>query len=54
MILAALAARGETLLYEAQLVDRGYENLVDVLSEFGGDITRESQVSGAKSQAGFA
>jgi UDP-N-acetylglucosamine 1-carboxyvinyltransferase len=40
MILAALAAEGETTIHEAQLVDRGYEDLVDVLSDLGGDIRR--------------
>jgi UDP-N-acetylglucosamine 1-carboxyvinyltransferase len=40
MILAGLAAQGETHINDAQHVDRGYENLVEVLQELGGQITR--------------
>jgi UDP-N-acetylglucosamine 1-carboxyvinyltransferase len=40
MVLAGLAADGETVIHDAQHVDRGYEDLVDVLSRLGGQITR--------------
>jgi len=40
MVLAGLAAAGETTIQDAQHVDRGYEDLVDVLQELGGQITR--------------
>jgi UDP-N-acetylglucosamine 1-carboxyvinyltransferase len=40
MILAGLAADGETTIHDAQHVDRGYEDLVDVLQRLGGRITR--------------
>jgi UDP-N-acetylglucosamine 1-carboxyvinyltransferase len=40
--LAGLAAEGETLIHEAQHVDRGYEDLVDILRQLGGDIERET------------
>jgi UDP-N-acetylglucosamine 1-carboxyvinyltransferase len=40
MILAGLAASGETLIKDAQHVDRGYEDLVDVLQRLGGQIAR--------------
>ena len=40
MVLAGLAAEGETEINHAQHVDRGYEDLVDVLQRLGGDITR--------------
>ncbi|MBM2810533.1 MAG: murA1 [Chloroflexi bacterium] len=41
MVLAALAASGETVIRDPQHVDRGYEDLVDVLSSLGADITRQ-------------
>jgi UDP-N-acetylglucosamine 1-carboxyvinyltransferase len=40
MILAGLAAQGETHINDAQHVDRGYENLVEILQQLGGQITR--------------
>lgn len=40
MILAGLVAEGETVIHDAQHVDRGYEDLVDVLQRLGGQITR--------------
>jgi len=40
LTLAALAAEGETTLRDAQHVDRGYENLVDVLATLGADVRR--------------
>lgn len=41
LTLAALAAEGETTINDAQQVDRGYEDLVDVLGRLGGNIRRE-------------
>jgi UDP-N-acetylglucosamine 1-carboxyvinyltransferase len=40
LTLAALAAEGETKINDAQHVDRGYEDFVDVLRRLGGDISR--------------
>jgi len=40
MVLAGLAADGETAIHDAQHVDRGYEGLVDVLQQLGGQISR--------------
>jgi UDP-N-acetylglucosamine 1-carboxyvinyltransferase len=40
LTLAALAAEGETQINDAQHVDRGYEDFVDVLRLLGGDISR--------------
>jgi len=40
VILAALAAEGESVVDNVQIVDRGYEDLVDVLSTFGGHLQR--------------
>lgn len=40
LTLAALAAEGETVIHDAHHVDRGYEDLVDVLRDLGGNITR--------------
>ncbi|HEY3118500.1 MAG TPA: UDP-N-acetylglucosamine 1-carboxyvinyltransferase [Chloroflexota bacterium] len=45
LILAALAADGETILSEAQHVSRGYEDLVPVLQSLGGQIDWASPVS---------
>jgi UDP-N-acetylglucosamine 1-carboxyvinyltransferase len=39
-MLAALAANGETVMEEAQIVDRGYEDLVDVILQLGGRVNR--------------
>jgi UDP-N-acetylglucosamine 1-carboxyvinyltransferase len=41
LTLAALAADGETQINDAQHVDRGYEDFVDVLRRLGGDISRQ-------------
>lgn len=40
LTLAALAAEGQTTLQDAQHVDRGYEDLVDVLATLGADVQR--------------
>ena len=39
-MLAALAAEGETSIDDAHIVDRGYEDLVDVVSQLGGSVNR--------------
>ncbi len=40
LVIAALAARGESVIDRAELVDRGYENIVGRLQKLGGDIER--------------
>jgi UDP-N-acetylglucosamine 1-carboxyvinyltransferase len=40
LVLAALAAEGETTIYECQHIDRGYRDLPGVLRELGADIER--------------
>lgn len=42
LVIAGLAARGETLVERAGLIDRGYERLEDMLGALGADIRRES------------
>jgi len=51
MVLAGLVADGETVIHEAQHVDRGYEDLVDVLQRLGAHIEREFRVAGSESRA---
>lgn len=40
LIIAALAAEGETEIYGTQHIDRGYENLLEKLCAIGAEITR--------------
>lgn len=40
LILAALIAEGETVIYDAQTVDRGYEKIEERLTNIGADIKR--------------
>ena len=42
LVIAGLAALGETLVERAGLIDRGYERLEDMLGALGADIRRES------------
>ena len=42
LVIAGLAARGETLVERAGLIDRGYERLEEMLSALGADICRVS------------
>ena len=42
LVIAGLAARGETLVERAGLIDRGYERLEEMLNALGADICRES------------
>jgi UDP-N-acetylglucosamine 1-carboxyvinyltransferase len=41
LVIAGLIAKGETILYGAEIIDRGYENLDGRLKEVGADITRQ-------------
>jgi UDP-N-acetylglucosamine 1-carboxyvinyltransferase len=40
MVIAGLAAEGETEISNLKHIDRGYENLVEKLKSLGADITR--------------
>jgi UDP-N-acetylglucosamine 1-carboxyvinyltransferase len=40
VVIAALSAKGETIIHNIYLTDRGYENLEDRIRSLGGDITR--------------
>ena len=40
MVLAGLVAQGETIIHDAEMVYRGYEDLDGRLRELGADITR--------------
>ncbi|MCL5784015.1 MAG: UDP-N-acetylglucosamine 1-carboxyvinyltransferase [Patescibacteria group bacterium] len=42
LVVAALAARGKSVINQAELIERGYENVVEKLRSLGADITRES------------
>ncbi len=42
LVLAGLAARGETVIHEAEYLQRGYENLPEKLNQLGAKITRIS------------
>ncbi len=42
LVIAALAARGRSIIENAELVDRGYQNIVSRLQMLGADITREN------------
>jgi UDP-N-acetylglucosamine 1-carboxyvinyltransferase len=41
LIVAALIARGQTIIHDAHLIERGYEHIVEGLSALGADIRRE-------------
>ena len=41
MLIAACCAEGESLINNAQVIDRGYESIEDRLSALGVDIVRE-------------
>jgi len=43
LVLAGLAAEGETVINRVYHLDRGYERLVDKLSACGADIRREEE-----------
>lgn len=40
LIIAALAAHGESILYEAEKIERGYENIVNKLQKIGANIKK--------------
>lgn len=42
MIIAALGAEGQTIIENPCYIDRGYENICEILSELGADIKREN------------
>lgn len=42
LVIAGMAAKGETLVEQAQLIDRGYDHLEQMLSALGADIRRET------------
>lgn len=42
LAIAGLRARGETLLEHAELIDRGYERLEDMLCALGAEVSREN------------
>lgn len=42
LVIAGLAARGETLVERAELIDRGYERLEEMLGALGAEIRRDS------------
>lgn len=40
LIIAALLADGETIIHDAEIIDRGYENIIGRLQKLGAEITR--------------
>jgi len=44
LLIAGLTASGETVLHDAEIIDRGYEKLAERLGELGADIRREQGV----------
>ena len=40
LIVAGLVAKGETIINEAQIVDRGYEKIEERLAKLGAEIKR--------------
>ena len=42
MLIAALCAKGETVIHNAQVIDRGYERVEERLRELGAEIARET------------
>jgi len=42
LVLAALVARGRSIINQAELIERGYEDIVEKLRGLGADITREN------------
>lgn len=42
LVVAALAAKGKSIINQAELIERGYEDVVSKLRILGADITRES------------
>jgi UDP-N-acetylglucosamine 1-carboxyvinyltransferase len=40
LVLAALCAKGRSVINKAELIERGYENIVENLASLGADIQR--------------
>jgi len=40
LVIAALSANGKSIINNAELIERGYENIVERLSALGADIKR--------------
>jgi UDP-N-acetylglucosamine 1-carboxyvinyltransferase len=53
LVVAGLAAAGETEIIGLEYIDRGYERLEDMLSELGGQVQRSSGVTPLVEPAGF-
>ncbi len=43
LLLAGMLAEGETVLHEAEIIDRGYERIEERFNEVGADIVREQE-----------
>ncbi|MBR2916361.1 MAG: UDP-N-acetylglucosamine 1-carboxyvinyltransferase [Clostridia bacterium] len=41
LVVAALSAKGESVIYNTEFIDRGYENIERSFCDFGGEIVRE-------------
>lgn len=52
LVLAALCARGETLIDRVYHIDRGYENIVKKLKSLGADIERITESTASTADAG--
>ncbi|MBV9233178.1 MAG: hypothetical protein JO030_03985, partial [Candidatus Eremiobacteraeota bacterium] len=53
LVIAGLAAAGETEIIGLEYIDRGYERLEELLSELGGQVQRSSGVTPLLEPAGF-
>jgi UDP-N-acetylglucosamine 1-carboxyvinyltransferase len=53
LVIAALAAAGETEIIGLEYIDRGYERLEEMLSDLGGQVQRSSGVTPLVEPAGF-
>src|SRR5579862_6209239 len=53
LVIAGLAAAGETEIIVLEYIDRGYERLEELLSELGGQVQRSSGVTPLTEPAGF-
>ena len=53
LVVAGLAAAGETEIIGLEYIDRGYERLEEMLSELGGQVQRSSGVTPLVEPAGF-
>jgi UDP-N-acetylglucosamine 1-carboxyvinyltransferase len=53
LVVAGLAAAGETEIIGLEYIDRGYERLEELLSDLGGQVQRSSGVTPLTEPAGF-